>query len=291
MSWLRVIIDAHRDEADTVEQVLTDSGALSVSLEDRQDEPMFEYAPGDMPLWSETRLTGLYAAGTDTTAIIDQVTDTLGHTPIQTAVEEMIDQDWERVWLERFQPIEVGRGLWICPTQMDPPEPQAVTVFIDPGLAFGSGTHPTTAMCLDWLSRHDLSGKNVLDYGCGSGILAIAALKLGAATALATDIDPQALTVTTDNARLNGVEANLATCLPDKVTGQFDVVVANILSGPLVELADTLSGYVKAGGHLVLSGILESQTQDILAAYGGRFALAVTERDGWIRADGANVET
>jgi len=290
MSWLRILIDANRDEGPVVEQVLEEHGAVSVSFEDRHDEPVFELKPGDTPLWSETRITGLFPEDADPVAILQAVDTTLGHTPLETRVEKLADQDWERVWLERFQPTEVGDNLWICPTHMDPPDPDAVTVFIDPGLAFGSGTHPTTAMCLDWLSRQDLTGCTVLDYGCGSGILAIAALKLGASEAWGVDIDPRALDVTMDNARINKVSERMHTCLPEQLHHEpFDVLVANILSGPLVSLRDEFHGLLKPGGGIALSGILESQTDETAAAYANGFGLESRQRDGWTLLFGARV--
>lgn len=290
MSWIRILIDAHRDESPVVEQVFEEHGAVSVSFEDRADEPVFELKPGDAPLWSETRITGLFDADANPREVLAAVEAALGHTLLDSRVEQLADQDWERVWLERFQPTEVGRNLWICPTHMDPPEPDAVTVFIDPGLAFGSGTHPTTAMCLDWLSRQDLSGCTVLDYGCGSGILAIAALKLGASEAWGVDIDPRALEVTQDNAAINKVSERLFTCLPGQLDhAPFDVLVANILSGPLVELSGEFLGLLKPAGGIALSGILTSQDHEVALAYESGFHLDSRETDGWTLLSGARL--
>jgi len=290
MSWLRILIDANRDEGPVVEQVLEEHGAVSVSFEDRADEPVFELQPGDAPLWSETRITGLFPEDSDPAAILLAVETALGHTPLETRVEKLADQDWERVWLERFQPTEVGKNLWICPTHMDPPQPDAVTVFIDPGLAFGSGTHPTTAMCLDWLSNQDLQDCTVLDYGCGSGILAIAALKLGAREAWGVDIDPRALEVTMDNARINKVSERMHTCLPEQLDHEpFDNMVANILSGPLIGLREEFNRLLKPGGGIALSGILDSQAGEVEQAYTDGFALVPQHRDGWTLLFGARV--
>lgn len=290
MSWIRILIDAQRDESPVVEQVFEEHGAVSVSFEDRADEPVFELQPGDAPLWSETRVTGLFAEGTDPRHALAAVESRLGHALLASQVEQLADQDWERVWLERFQPTEVGRNLWICPTHMDPPDPDAVTIFIDPGLAFGSGTHPTTAMCLDWLSRQELAGRTVLDYGCGSGILAIAALKLGASEAWGVDIDPRALDVTQDNASINKVSERMHTCLPEKLDhAPFDVLVANILSGPLVELRSQFLGLLKPTGGIALSGILASQTDEVRQAYRDGFHLDSRETDGWTLLSGARV--
>lgn len=290
MSWLRIVVDANRDEGPVVEQALQQYDAVSISLEDRADEPVFELTPGDTPLWSETRITGLFPDSAPAVTIIEHIQKALGHALLDCRIEKLADQDWERVWLERFKPTRVGANLWICPTHLSAPDPDAVTVYIDPGLAFGSGTHPTTAMCLDWLSRQDLGDCHVLDYGCGSGILAIAALKLGAQSAWGTDIDPRALEVTAANAAANGVGDRLLTCLPEALPEQqFDVLVANILSAPLITLVDTFNRFLKPGGRIALSGILETQTDEVAAAYQPHFELQVKIRDGWTLLYGARV--
>jgi ribosomal protein L11 methyltransferase len=290
MSWLRIVVDANRDEGPAIETTLEEHGAVSVSFEDRADEPVFELQPGETPLWSEIRVTGLFPENASAPEILGAIETALGHTLGETRVEKLAEQDWERVWLERFKPTEVGQNLWICPTHMEPPDPAAVTVFIDPGLAFGSGTHPTTAMCLDWLSRQDLTGCSVLDYGCGSGILAIAALKLGAREAWGVDIDPRALDVTVANATANGVSGSLDTCLPEDLgTKEFDVLVANILSGPLIELAGSFHALLKPGGLIALSGILATQTGEVERAYKKNFSLLARQQDGWTLLSGASV--
>jgi len=290
MSWLRIVVDANRDESPVIEAVLEQHGAVSVSFEDRADEPVFELQPGDAPLWSEIRVTGLFPEGTPPADILDAIESSLGHALIDRRIEKLADQDWERVWLERFRPTRVGTNLWICPTHMDPPDPGAVTVFIDPGLAFGSGTHPTTAMCLDWLSRQDLSERTILDYGCGSGILAIAALKLGAREAWGVDIDPRALEVTRENAANNHVDNRLQVCLPEELEMKnFDVLVANILSGPLVALAGTFHALLAPDGLIALSGILATQADEVANAYAPGFRLAGKQQDGWTLLSGARV--
>ena len=290
MSWLRIVVDANRDEGPAIETVLEQRGAVSVSFEDRADEPVFELHPGETPLWSEIRVTGLFPENTSAVDIIAAIESSLGHSLLDSRIEKLADQDWERVWLDRFQPTRVGDNLWICPTHMDPPDPDAVTVFIDPGLAFGSGTHPTTAMCLEWLSRQDLSDRTVLDYGCGSGILAIAALKLGAREAWGVDIDPRALEVTRENAAINNVSERLRTCLPDDLAAKdFDVLVANILSAPLITLAGTFHGLLVPNGLIALSGILAAQSDEVSKAYTTGFHLAGRQRDGWTLLYGARV--
>ncbi len=204
-------------------------------------------------------------------------------------VEEIADQDWERSWMDNFQPMRFGRRLWIVPSWHAAPEPDAVNLLLDPGLAFGTGTHPTTALCLEWLDGQELAGRQVLDFGCGSGILAIAALLLGAERAVGTDIDPQALEASRDNASRNGIEpARFPVYLPaDLPQRQADVLVANILAGPLVSLAPQLTGLVRPGGLLALSGILAEQAEEVRAAYSAHFDLDPTaEREGWIRISG-----
>jgi len=290
MSWLRIVVDANRDEGPAIEAVLEHHGAVSVSFEDRADEPVFELQPGDTPLWSEIRVTGLFPETTAPAEILGAIENSLGHTLVDSRVERLAEQDWERVWLDRFQPAKVGRNLWICPTHMDPPDPDAITIFIDPGLAFGSGTHPTTAMCLEWLSLQDLGDRTVLDYGCGSGILAIAALKLGAREAWGVDIDPRALEVTTENAVINGVAERLHTCLPrDLAEKGFDVLVANILSGPLIELTGTFHALLAPHGLIALSGILASQSGAVADTYSSGFRLTSKQQDGWTLLSGARV--
>ena len=290
MSWLRIVVDANRDEGPAIETVLEQHDAVSVSYEDRADEPVFELQPGETPLWSEIRVTGLFPEDVSASDILEAIESSLGHALLDSRVEKLADQDWERVWLDRFQPTEVGQNLWICPTHLEAPDPDAVTIFIDPGLAFGSGTHPTTAMCLDWLSHQDLGDCSILDYGCGSGILAIAALKLGARQAWAIDIDPRALEVTKENALINGVSERLHTCLPGETKKmEFDFLVANILSGPLIELATTFHELLKPGGRIALSGILASQTGEVQDAYAGSFNLIANQRDGWTLLSGARV--
>ncbi|MDU6435567.1 MAG: 50S ribosomal protein L11 methyltransferase, partial [Pantoea sp.] len=204
-------------------------------------------------------------------------------------IEQIEDKDWEREWMDNFHPMRFGERLWICPSWRDVPDPDAVNVMLDPGLAFGTGTHPTTSLCLSWLDGLDLAGKTVIDFGCGSGILAIAALKLGAAQAIGIDIDPQAIQASRDNAERNGVADRLSLYLPHQQPEnlQADVVVANILAGPLRELAPLISVLPKTGGHLGLSGVLASQADGVCEAYADRFTLdPVAEKEEWCRITG-----
>ena len=263
MAWKQLVIGAGDLDPETVSAFLEAHGALSVTLVDAGDQPLFEPDPGTTPLWSSTRLTALFDEETDLVPVRDAFARRFGEASLQRLVEQALpDQDWERVWLDRFQPMRFGANLWICPAGQQPPRaPDQVLIDLDPGLAFGTGTHPTTALCLEWLDRHPPAGRQVLDFGCGSGILAIAALKLGAVSARAVDIDTQALWASRENAERNGVAERLTTSLPGELHGQqFGLVLANILANPLIELASRLAGLVEPRGQLVLSGILSEQT-------------------------------
>jgi ribosomal protein L11 methyltransferase len=256
---------------------------------DAEDQPIFEPDLGTTPLWSHTHLLALFEDGTDGDAVLAHLKLLRGGELPEHQVERIEDQDWERSWMDNFQPMRFGQRLWIVPSWHQAPEPDAVNLLLDPGLAFGTGTHPTTALCLEWLDGQDLAGCTVLDFGCGSGILAIAALLLGAPQAVGTDIDPQALEASRDNADRNGIDpARFPVYLPADLPPQpADVVVANILAGPLVQLAPTITALVKNGGRLALSGILAEQAEEVRAAYAGAFDLDPTAvKDGWVRISG-----
>jgi ribosomal protein L11 methyltransferase len=260
-----------------------DCGALAVTLADAADDPVLEPAPGETPLWPTVRLTALLPEGQAGQRVARAIAAALGLDAADLVVEQLDDRPWEREWLKDFHPMRFGRRLWICPGGRPAPDPAAVVIQLDPGLAFGTGTHPTTAMCLEWLDGASLADRSVLDYGCGSGILALAALALGAGRATAVDIDPQALTATAENAARNGLEARL-TVLPAEALreGPFDVVLANILSGPLVQLAPRLAGLASPGGWLLLAGLLDEQAEDVARAYRPWFDIgAQATRDGW----------
>lgn len=253
---------------ESVEAIFLRHGAHSVSFSDAGDKPVLEPAPGETPLWNDTRITGLFGADTDLRSLEIDLKDSLALEQLpEHRVEALEDRDWEREWLKDFGPMRFGKRLWICPADTTADE-GAVVVRLDPGLAFGTGTHATTAMCLEWLDGTDLEGRTLLDYGCGSGVLAIAALRLGCRQAHAMDIDVQAVTATGQNAAHNNVGDRLTvTASADEIEGQFDVVVANILAGPLAKLAASIAQHVKTGGLLTLSGILSEQIDDVLEAY------------------------
>lgn len=289
MPWLQVRLAITPEQAATYEDALLDVGAVSVTFMDAEDQPIFEPDLGTTPLWSHTHLLALFEADTDPAALLAHLALLTGGPLPAHQVEQIADQDWERSWMDNFQPLRFGQRLWIVPSWHQPPEPQAVNLHLDPGLAFGTGTHPTTALCLEWLDGQSLHDCNVLDFGCGSGILAIAALLLGAKQACGTDIDPQALEASRDNATRNGIDAaRFPLYLPSEMPADtFDLVLANILAGPLVQLAPTISQHVRQGGHLVLSGILAEQAEEVRAAYQAEFILDPTaEKDGWVRISG-----
>lgn len=289
VEWWQVSATVDEDRAEPLSDMFMELGAVSAGLEDAGDQPLFEPKPGETPLWRATRVTALFEAGAcDQDILRSVVTERFADALRDWRCDVLQDQVWERAWMEHFKPMQFGRRLWICPTGYEPPEPSAVNVLLDPGLAFGTGTHPTTALCLEWLDSLDLQARTVIDYGCGSGILAVAALKLGAGSAFGVDIDPQALTASADNARKNGVERTLKLGYPaDLPSAPADVVVANILAGPLVELAPDILRRVRSGGLLALSGLLAAQAADVQKTYEAVIDFApVRLREGWALLSG-----
>lgn len=269
---------------ETVEATLLEIGASSITFVDRGDEPVLEPKPGEVRLWSDTLVRALFEEASDVARNLERLAGALGPHITRTArVVAVENQDWERVWLTDWKSMRFGRRLWVCPTaDAAPDDPDAVVVRLDPGLAFGTGTHPTTALCLQILESLPLCGRTVIDYGCGSGILGIAALKLGAAHVWAVDLDPQALLATRDNAIRNGVSANVDVRDVDAALKPAFCVVANILAGPLIELAPKLTAACETGGYLLLSGLLKTQAYAVKAAYGAAFDMVqIVERDDW----------
>lgn len=290
MPWIQLKINISGERAEEMGDLLIDSGAVSVTFQDTHDTPVFEPLPGETRLWGDTDVIGLYDAEME----MGSVVALLAHHPLlgpgfHHKIEQLEDKDWEREWMDNFHPMRFGERLWICPSWRDVPDKNAVNVMLDPGLAFGTGTHPTTSLCLQWLDGLDLDGKTVIDFGCGSGILAIAALKLGAAQVIGIDIDPQAIQASRDNAERNGVSERLALYLPHQQPAdlQADVVVANILAGPLRELAPLISVLPQEGGLLGLSGVLATQADSVCDAYIANFMLdPVIEKEEWCRITG-----
>ncbi len=279
-----VISIRHLDLA-TVESTLLECGAQSMTLLAEDAEEILEPLPGETPLWQHTRLSAVFDDGVDVEILRGHLRAALGCGDLPpNELRALEDKVWEREWLQHFGPMRFGQKLWVSPSDQRENGPGEVTVWLDPGLAFGTGTHPTTALCLEWLESQDVSTKTVLDYGCGSGILAIAALKLGAARAIAVDIDPQALEATNENARRNDVAGRLyATAQVEPGGPKCDILMANILAGPLTDLAETIAKLTTTGGTAVLSGILQNQAGDVAAAFSQRFAVATYGiRDGWV---------
>jgi ribosomal protein L11 methyltransferase len=278
----------------TVEAALLDAGAHSITLLDGGDEPVLEPRPGEVRLWSDTRVCALFDDANDPLRSLSQLAAALGSGLLSAArIRAVADQAWERAWMADWKSTRFGGRLWVCPTAAEAPAPaDAVVVRLDPGLAFGTGTHPTTALCLEAVDALGWSGRSVIDYGCGSGILCIAALQLGAAAAVGVDIDPQALTATRMNAARNGVAERLVVQEPGAALAPADALLANILAGPLIELRPVLAGACKPGAELVLSGILENQLDSIVAAYRPWFHIGgVTRRDDWCCIRARRMET
>ena len=285
MPWLQLHIQTEQKHVESLSDLLSEYGALSVTYQDAADQPLFEPPPGETPLWSDILLTGLFDADQD----IDHITALLRQqaSPQIVAMRSEIleDKDWVREWMDNYHPLQFGENLWIIPSHRSAPNPAATNILLDPGLAFGTGTHPTTAMCLQWLADQSLGDKIVIDYGCGSGILAIAAAKLGAREVTAIDNDPQALLATQSNAEKNSV-AQFIQChgVQSPIERKCDLLLANILAGPLIQLAPAFAKLVKSGGHLVLSGILKEQVTLIHNAYAEWFDFDATQQqEDWMR--------
>lgn len=281
-TWIEATIHVQALDSETVESGLEDLGAVAITYSDAADQPIFEPPLGTTPLWDNTLVTGLFTDDFDSGAIEAALTGMLELQPGQLKMSVLEDQPWERSWLDHFEPLQFGERLWIVPSAYEPPNPDAVNILLDPGLAFGTGTHPTTALCLKWLDKNAdrIKGHSVIDYGCGSGILAIAAALLGASNILGTDIDPQALEATRDNAERNAVtDAITLELVPEndtKAPPAADILLANILAGPLQQLAPKLTPLSK--GPIVLSGILAEQLDAVSVAYQAEGCVEVQRR-------------
>lgn len=289
MAWQQITVNTDEHTAPELADFFSAAGAVSVTYMDAEDEPIYEPGVGEIKMWHNTQVSALFELKVDI-GLIEPLTHAKFGADRLTCwrQEQIADQAWERAWMEYYRPMKFADRLWVCPSGQQQAEPGTVCLTLDPGLAFGTGTHPTTALCLEWLASHELSGQTVIDYGCGSGILAVAAILLDARLAHAVDIDPQALTATDDNALKNNVRHAIRCYLPEQFGDmQGDVVLANILAKPLIELAPMLTGLLKPGGKLVLSGILAEQADAVGAAYRPYidFNPAVLQED-WIRLDG-----
>lgn len=293
MHWIQIICTISPSLAEAAEESFMAAGASAVTLSDDQDQPIYEPELGTTPLWQQTRITALFSADDDMQEV-EQISQAVFKEMTQQSLPEyrteiLENEDWTRKWIENFKPIQFGEKLWVCPSWCEVPDNEAVNIMLDPGLAFGTGTHPTTALCLRWLDQFDLKNKTVIDFGCGSGILGIAAWLLGAQHVIAIDNDPQALIATRENAERNGVPADaIITCLPeDTPETKAEVVVANILAQPLYSLRDTLAGLLLDKGHIALSGILAHQADELRDHYTACFKMDAKQEDsGWIRLSG-----
>jgi ribosomal protein L11 methyltransferase len=287
MPWIQLRVTTTEEKAEQVSDMLMGWGAQAVSFLDAHDTPIYEPMPGEVIYWTNTVVVGLFDAEHPMDKVVKQLKQVAFFKDgVDYKLEQLEDKDWEREWMDNFHPIKFGQRLWVCPSWRDIPDPTAVNVMLDPGLAFGTGTHPTTALCMQWLDATIQPEQTVVDFGCGSGILGIAALKLGAKRVIGVDIDPQAIEASTANAKRNNVEGQIELYLPKDQPKDFqaDVVVANILAGPLAELKAVISAYVKPGGKLALSGILQSQAQSVIDAYSDEFSFdPIALQDEWVR--------
>lgn len=289
VAWLLVKFSVARSDADVIADALSVGGALSVTVESATDEQRLQAAHEPAALWSANRVTGLFPEHTDPATVVDAVRITAGLDALPPyELDHLDDADWSRAWMSNYRPQQITSNLWITPSWCDPPDPAAINVVLDPGLAFGTGTHPTTRLCLEWLAAQPLGGRTVVDYGCGSGILAIAALKLGAKHALGIDIDPQALAASRENADRNGVGDRFSAHMPDDpiLDKRADVLVANILSETLIAIAGDVLALTTADARIGLSGVLAEQVTDVHAAYAPDVDLTTATCDGWVLLTG-----
>ncbi|MCX7100482.1 MAG: 50S ribosomal protein L11 methyltransferase [Methylobacter sp.] len=289
MTWHQITVITNENLAPRIADFFDNLGAVSVTYMDAEDEPVYEPAIGETKIWSNTEVIALYEIDVDPLLIKTRLYAQFKADQMHNYRHEIIeDQEWERAWMEFYKPMKFAEKLWVCPTDQEQYETGTVCLTLDPGLAFGTGTHPTTALCLEWLASHELAGKTVIDYGCGSGILAVAGILLGAKIAHAVDIDPQAITATQSNALKNKVADKVACYLPEQFTPiQADLVLANILAKPLIDMAEQISNLVAPGSQLVLSGILYEQAESVMNAYQKYIIFnPPVQQEDWIRLDG-----
>ncbi|MBA2654566.1 MAG: 50S ribosomal protein L11 methyltransferase [Gammaproteobacteria bacterium] len=288
MTWLQVKVQTLSDIAEDLSTLLTDIGALAVTLQDAGDQPLYEPSPELNPIWDDIIITGLFEPDVSEHYIL--LTLTSKYPALKPEIHVLEDQEWERAWMQDFKPMQFGKRLWILPSyQSESFSPHQV--ILDPGLAFGTGKHPTTALCLQWLDKNIFDQEIIIDYGCGSGILAIAAIKLGAKKVYAIDHDPQAIIATNENAKQNGISnEQIVALLPKEfhLLAQANILIANILANPLIDLAETFATLLAPQGRIVLSGILEEQTASIIEAYQAWFTIVGIEQEAeWMRIEGA----
>ena len=289
MAWHQLSVITDENTAPQLADFFSHLGAVSVTYMDAEDEPVYEPGIGETKIWSNTQVVALYELDANVDLIKDLVFQQYKTADLRNWLYEAVDdQEWERAWMEYYQPMKFAEKLWVCPTDQEQYEPNTVCLTLDPGLAFGTGTHPTTALCLEWLASHYLHHKTVIDYGCGSGILAVAAVLLDAKIAHGVDIDPQAITATESNALKNKVQDKIHCYLPEKFKPfQADVVLANILAKPLIDMSEQICALVATGGRLVLSGILFEQAESVINAYEKYIDFnPLTQQEDWIRLDG-----
>ncbi|QIO06265.1 50S ribosomal protein L11 methyltransferase [Acinetobacter shaoyimingii] len=295
MKWLQIHITVEKSQVDFTETLLESLGAVSVTLDDAENQDLLEPLPGETPLWNKVIVTGIYAQEDDehidVAALETFIKAQMPNAPLRS--EFLEDQEWERTWMDAYEPIQIGENYWIVPEWMEAPEPDAVNIKLDPGLAFGTGNHASTFLCLQWLGQTDVKDKIVIDYGCGSGILGVAALLLGAKKVYATDIDPQAVLATQQNADLNGVLDRLYVGLPEEFNAELgdqkaDVFVANILAGPLMALASEFATLIQPEGEFALAGVIEEQVEEVSRVYSAFFDVQLVEKrdENWCRISG-----
>lgn len=295
MKWLQIHITVDQAQVDFTETLLLSLGAVSVTLDDAEDQALLEPLPGETPLWNKVIVTGIYQQDDnekiDVDSLVKFVQEQLPEAPVR--FDELEDQAWERAWMDYYEPIQIADKFWIVPEWLEAPDAEATNIKLDPGLAFGTGNHASTFLCLQWLGSVDLKDKVVVDYGCGSGILGVAALLLGAKKVYATDIDPQAVLATQQNAELNGVLDRLYVGLPEEFNAEFksqqaDVLVANILAAPLMALAPEFAKLLKADGEFALAGVIEEQVADVSEVYQEFFDILNIEKreENWCRISG-----
>lgn len=289
MPWLQLTFTSTEHNAEQFSELLAQHGAASVTLRDAADQALFEPAVGETPLWQQMEVIGLFDASVEIENIVKQISDAIRPQPLPGwKVQPLEDKDWQREWMQHFQPMRFGDKLWIIPSWHEPPDLNAANILLDPGLAFGTGTHATTSLCLQWLDQNICGGETLIDFGCGSGVLALAAVKLGAQRVWAVDNDPQALISTQSNAKKNRVDEKLTICQPEQLkSGPVDIIIANILANPLISLAEILASKIKKDGYIVLSGILTEQAAMVSKHYSQWFNMEkATYQEDWARLQG-----